>query len=175
MLAIHRYGEATGRSASMTPPMCTNRLVPPITTRSVSNPTRWCSFAISAAGPAISHCFALQAARQRRRHDGRHHGCRSDRRKRVAMKAIKLLSFGIGLAALLGCAAEAPSVTPADYVSVGTPTPLVSAPSVSSGAAPHPLMAPYRSSPPPAPDPTTPVAIDNSYHPHWIVDVYGFQ
>jgi len=91
------------------------------------------------------------------------------------MKAIKLLSFGIGLAALLGCAAEAPSVTPADYVSVGTPTPLVSAPSVSSGAAPHPLMAPYRSSPPPAPDPTTPMAIDNSYHPHWIVDVYGFQ
>ena len=90
------------------------------------------------------------------------------------MKIIKLVGLVIGLAALLGCAAEAPNAAPpVEIVSVGVPIPLAPAPAASAGTAPHPLTAPYRSGT--APNPATSVAIDHSYHPSWTVDVYGFQ
>jgi hypothetical protein len=89
--------------------------------------------------------------------------------KRGVMKAIKFVGLGVGLAALFGCAAEAPSTAPPmEIVSVGAPTPLAPGPTASTGTEPRPLAAAYRSGPPPAPLPAT---IDNSYHPSWTVDV----
>ena len=89
------------------------------------------------------------------------------------MKIIKFVGLMIGLAALFGCAAEAPSAAPPVGSAVGMPTPLAPAPEASAGVAPHPLTAPYRSGT--APNPATSVATDHSYHPSWTVDVYGFQ
>jgi hypothetical protein len=90
------------------------------------------------------------------------------------MRIIKFVGLVIGLAALFGCAAEAPSAAPpVESVSVGMPIPLAPTPGASPGVAPDPLTAPYRSGT--APNHATSVTIDHSYHPSWTVDVYGFQ
>jgi hypothetical protein len=87
------------------------------------------------------------------------------------IKTIIVVGLGIEFAALAGCAAEEPSAAPpVEIISVGTPTPLTPA-SASRGAATHSLATVYRPGAPPSPLLTTPIKIDNSYHPSWTVDV----
>ena len=87
------------------------------------------------------------------------------------MKAILLAGLGVGLVAICGCVAQAPGGAPSVGMnSVGTPTPLVPPTTYTEGVA-----APYRSERQPGPYSTPPTMIDNSYHPSWTVDVYGFR
>ena len=91
------------------------------------------------------------------------------------MKAVMLLGLGVGLAAICGCVAEAPGgASSVEMNSVGNPTPLAP-PTASTGGPPVPSTAHYRSGRQPGLYPTPPTMIDNSYHPSWTVDVYGFQ
>jgi len=90
------------------------------------------------------------------------------------MKAGLLAGFAIGLAAAGDSAAETPSATPAvESVWVGAPTPLTPAPAPARAEAP--LVSPVqRSGPLRLTSPRGyPVTVFNTYHPRWVVEVFG--
>jgi hypothetical protein len=90
------------------------------------------------------------------------------------VKIIKLVGLVIGLAALFGCAAEAPSAAPprGDCLSWGANTACPGASGFCGhGAASVDGALSIRD----GANPATSVAIDHSHHPSWTVDVYGFQ
>jgi hypothetical protein len=87
------------------------------------------------------------------------------------MKVTILVGIATGLAAAGGWATEMPNATPAGEI--GGPIPLIPAPAPTSAGAP--LVPPvYPSVPGPRAYTTRyPVAVFNSYHPHWVIEVFG--
>jgi len=89
------------------------------------------------------------------------------------MKAAALVGLAIGFAAT-GCrAAGVPNSAPsADAVGVGAPTPLTPGPALTN--VPRPAWPVYPSRPlRPANPARYPAAVFDTYHPHWVIEVFG--